>query len=63
MFQTGPTLNIGQMNRDAVERILAELGVPIIAHDVGGETGRHLTLDTRSGIVTVRIPGGGDYTI
>ncbi len=63
MFQSGPTLNIGLMNRDAVDRILAGLGIPIVARDVGGETGRHLTLDTRSGIVTVRIPGGGDYTI
>jgi chemotaxis protein CheD len=63
MFQAGPALNIGQMNRDAVEKILAELGVPILARDVGGGTGRRLTLDTASGIVTIRVPGGEDYEI
>lgn len=63
MFQTGPALNIGKMNHDAVETLLAALGIPIIARDVGGDAGRHLTLDTGSGIVTVRVPGGADYTI
>lgn len=63
MFQAGKALNIGQMNRDAVEQILEELGVPILARDVGGGTGRRLTLDTASGVVTVRVPGGEDYEI
>jgi len=63
MFQTGPALNIGRMNLDAVERLLSGLGIPVAARHVGGETGRHLTLDTRSGIVTVRVPGGTDHTI
>lgn len=63
MFQTGAALNIGEMNRDAVERLLGALGIPVVARDVGGDAGRHLTLDTRSGIVTVRVPGGADYTI
>ena len=51
------------MNQDAVERVLVELGIPVIARDIGGDAGRHLTLDTRSGIVTVRVPGGADYSI
>jgi chemotaxis protein CheD len=63
MFQTGPALNIGKMNQDAVEKLLAGLSIPILARDVGGDSGRHLTLDTRSGIVTIRVPGGADYTI
>lgn len=63
MFQSGAALNIGQKNCEAVERILTELGVRIEAKDVGGETGRHLTLDTRSGIVAIRVPGGADYSI
>jgi chemotaxis protein CheD len=63
MFQAGPALNIGQRNCEAVERILAELGVKIEAKDVGGDAGRHLTLDTRSGIVTIRVPGGAEYSI
>jgi chemotaxis protein CheD len=63
MFQAGTVMNIGQMNCDAVERILGELGVKIEARDVGGTAGRHLTLDTRSGIVNIRVPGGADYSI
>lgn len=63
MFQAGSAMNIGKMNLEAAESILAGLNIAVIARDVGGEAGRHLTLDTRSGIVTVRVPGGADYTI
>jgi chemotaxis protein CheD len=63
MFQNAPTFNIGQMNRDAVEQILAGLGIPVLARDVGGGSGRRLTLDTASGIVSIRVPGGPDYEI
>ncbi len=63
MFQTGAASTIGRMNHDAVEVILAGLGIPVLARDVGGETGRRLTLDTASGIVSIRIPGGADYQI
>jgi chemotaxis protein CheD len=63
MFQSGPTLNIGRLNHQAVERVLAELGIPILARDIGGETGRRLTFDTLSGIVAIKVPGGADYEI
>jgi chemotaxis protein CheD len=69
MFQVEPTvrdnsgLNIGQRNQEAIEQILAALSIPIIARDVGGTAGRRLTLDTASGIVTIRVPGGADYEI
>jgi chemotaxis protein CheD len=63
MFQTGPTMNIGQQNQNAVDQILATLGIPILARDVGGDSGRRLTLDTSSGIVSIRVPGGADYQI
>jgi chemotaxis protein CheD len=63
MFQTGPALNIGKMNQDAVDQILAGLGIPVLARDVGGGSGRRLTLDVGSGIVTIRVPGGEDYVI
>ena len=68
MFPTGgrrriPAMNIGQMNQEAVEQILGELRIPIVARDLGGGSGRHLTLDTASGIVAIRIPGGADYEI
>jgi chemotaxis protein CheD len=63
MFQTGPAMNIGQKNQNAVDQILTTLGVPILARDVGGDSGRRLTLDTSSGIVSIRVPGGADYQI
>ena len=63
MFQTSASTNIGRMNHDAVESILAGLGIPVVARDIGGDTGRRLTFDTLSGIVSIRIPGGADYQI
>ena len=67
MFPTGgpsnPTLNIGQMNQEAVEQILGELRIPIVGRDLGGGCGRHLTLDTASGIVGIWVPGGASYEL
>jgi chemotaxis protein CheD len=61
--RTSTVLNIGRMNQEAVERILADLRVPIVARDLGGGSGRHLTLDTASGIVAIKIPGGADHEL
>jgi chemotaxis protein CheD len=67
MFAVGgpsnPVLNIGQLNQEAVERILGELRIPILARDLGGGSGRHLTFDTSSGIVGIKVPGGADYEL
>jgi chemotaxis protein CheD len=69
MFQTdsvakaNPSMNIGQKNQEAIECILADLRIPVLARDVGGAAGRRLTLDTTSGIVTIRVPGGAEYEI
>lgn len=67
MFPPGgkanPAMNIGHMNQQAVERILGELRIPIMARDLGGGSGRHLTLDTSSGIVAIKVPGGADYEL
>lgn len=56
-------LNIGQRNQEAIEHILTQLTIPIMARDMGGTCGRRLTLDTASGIVTVKVPGGADYEL
>jgi chemotaxis protein CheD len=63
MFQSTPSIEIGRMNKLAVEQILAKLGVPVIGSDMGGETGRRLTFHIISGVVAVKIPGGADYEI
>jgi chemotaxis protein CheD len=66
MFQVDPAalensqLNIGQRNQETIERILGGLNIPILARDLGGKTGRRLILDTASGIVTIKAPGGAD---
>jgi chemotaxis protein CheD len=61
--QENAGLNIGQRNQEAVELILNELTIPILGRDVGGASGRRLTLDTTSGIVTIKVPGGVDYEL
>jgi chemotaxis protein CheD len=57
------TLNIGRRNQEAIEAILDGLKIPVLARDLGGTTGRRLTLDTVSGIVAIKVPGGRDYEI
>lgn len=63
MFQVGMGLDIGRLNGEAVGRILDARGIPIVAREVGGSTGRRATLDTATGLVTIRVPGGADLTI
>ena len=53
-------LNIGRRNQETIERILGELSIPILARDLGGNFGRRLILDTVSGMVTIKVPGGAD---
>jgi chemotaxis protein CheD len=57
------SLNIGRRNQEAIEAILDELRIPVLARDLGGTTGRRLTVDTVSGIVAIKVPGGADYSI
>jgi chemotaxis protein CheD len=57
------TLNVGRRNQEAIEAILDALRIPVLARDLGGTTGRRLTLDTVSGIVAIKVPGGADYSI
>jgi chemotaxis protein CheD len=67
MFQVNPdansTLNIGQRNQEAIEQVLSEWKIPILARDLGGTAGRRLTLDTASGMIAIKVPGGSDYEI
>lgn len=62
MFQLGAdtaSRNIGRMNQEAVEAILAALRIPILGRDLGGEGGRNMTLEPATGRVWIRTPGGG----
>ena len=68
MFGGGPAaapagLAIGQSNVEAVEAALARLGVTVVARDLGGESGRRVTLDVATGVVSVRLPAGEQYDL
>jgi chemotaxis protein CheD len=63
MFRSGGMADIGSQNLEASVRILEGLRIPIVGRDVGGTTGRNVTLETASGIVRVRIPGGPSYEV
>lgn len=63
MFRSAPNADIGRQNLEAAERLLRVLKIPILAQDAGGSTGRNVTLDTASGVVRVRIPGGPSYDL
>ena len=53
-------LHIGRRNQEAIEQILGALSIPILGRDLGGNYGRRLILDTASGNVTIKVPGGAD---
>lgn len=56
MFGVGSqTNNIGLMNKQAVEAILKEASIPILAHDLGGEKGRRVTFDIATGEVMIEV--------
>ncbi len=52
---TSSPATIGEMNTQAVERILGELRIPVIGRHLGGEQGRRMTLDAATGQVTIEI--------
>jgi len=55
--------NIGRLNQEAVEAILAAHRIPILARDLGGDGGRNVIFDPASGIVSIRTPGGAEREI
>lgn len=57
MFQftkTTPQSQIGQRNVEAVQQVLKELGIPILAADTGGSAGRTMWLDLEKMTLRVR---------
>ncbi|HKG95060.1 MAG TPA: hypothetical protein VKA84_24295 [Gemmatimonadaceae bacterium] len=55
--------NMGERNLDATRIALGAAGVPILAEDVGGDYGRSVYLDVRSGRVLVRSLKRGDLEL
>jgi len=50
-------MNIGQRNIDATKKLLRELGISILAEELGGNRGRTMIMDISTGSVTVRTLG------
>ncbi|NLU36690.1 MAG: chemotaxis protein CheD [Clostridiales bacterium] len=60
MFQfADSSLNtdIGRRNAEAVRTVLRKLGIPLLAEDTGGNTGRTMILDLETGNVFIRMVG------
>lgn len=57
MFPTTSAKTIGAQNIEAVEYLLRELQIPIIARHLGGEQGRRMSFDTHTGAVLIEIAG------
>jgi chemotaxis protein CheD len=63
MFSSPTTNTIGEQNIAAMERLLQELRVPVIARHLGGECGRRMALDTATGAVTIDVVGADSITM
>ncbi|MGX7327788.1 chemotaxis protein CheD [Enterococcus bulliens] len=48
-------LSIGERNIQAVEKTLQKLGIPIIAREIGGNSGRTMIVDLETFATTVRV--------
>ncbi|MEO5378808.1 MAG: chemotaxis protein CheD [Magnetococcus sp. DMHC-6] len=47
-------LNVGERNIDAARDILNQLGIPIVASDVGGELSRKIIFNTEDGSILMK---------
>jgi chemotaxis protein CheD len=59
LFSSGG-INMGERNIRATRAALYKLGIPVVAHDVGGEYGRSVRVLAATGSMTVRSLAGGD---
>jgi len=54
-FFSNNFLTVGQQNVDAARKVLSDHGIPVVFQDTGGEVGRKICFDTRTGSVIVQI--------
>ncbi len=54
---------VGERNAEHSERMLNQLKVKILAKDIGGNSGRTVTFDVQTGVMTVSTLNKGKYTI
>ncbi|CAM3738261.1 chemotaxis protein CheD [Mesobacillus thioparans] len=66
MFQfsgSSDMMRIGPRNVEAVLQELKELRIPVIAHDVGGNSGRTIEFDPKTGLMQIRTVNKGNSEI
>lgn len=65
MFSMGNngTINVGRNNIKKAKQVLANLEIPIVAEETGGNHGRTVTLDTSDGTVFIKSIKYGDSKI
>lgn len=56
-------MRIGERNVEAVKRALSKEGIPLVAHDTGGNYGRTIELYTASGNLYIRTIEHGEKVI
>jgi chemotaxis protein CheD len=62
MFQfasSNDLMRIGQRNVEAVERELKKHGIPLVAKDVGGNNGRTIEFNPKTGVLQIRTVNRG----
>ena len=57
------TTPVGLRNVESARNKLQELNIPIVVEDVGGNRGRTIILDTKTGILIVKTLFGGEKEI
>lgn len=60
---TNAMMEFGARNSLMVQNILDEMKIPLLGSDLGGNSGRTMTYDTRTSVVMVRTPTSGDRLI
>ena len=63
MFNTSGPMQIGQVNAQAVQKALEDIGVAVHAQEVGGTDGRRVTVDCSTGLLTIARVGHPDQII
>jgi chemotaxis protein CheD len=63
MFETQGSIAIGEANHLAVRHVLDELKIAIVSSDIGGETGRNIIFNTKTGRLFGKRPGEEYYEI
>ena len=52
-----PSLEIGARNAEAVRETLRKLNIPILAEDLGGKSGRTMSIEAYTGKVYIKTVG------